>query len=135
MTRRKNKGHVYVATNRVNGKQYVGLTTTSLERRKWFHRQTAESGGGTSLHAAIRRFGWEAFDWKILHSARSPHELAQQERHWIKSLGTRYPDGYNHTAGGELPDYLTERPQKRRTMLQSLKHRLAKRPYTPIDDD
>jgi hypothetical protein len=96
-----------VATNKKTGKQYVGLTTTTLEKRKQWHKATAELGGGYSLHRAIRKDGWRAFRWEVVFRTKNLRMLGDRERFYIKKLNTRYPNGYNHTDGGELPDYLT----------------------------
>ncbi|MCO6062267.1 GIY-YIG nuclease family protein, partial [Pseudomonas sp. MOB-449] len=64
-----NPGHangiIYLVRHRGSGKQYVGLTTQTLERRWEYHLQQARAGhikGAESLHAAIREFGADAFE-------------------------------------------------------------------------
>ena len=50
-------GIVYLATNKTNSKQYVGITTRSLRDRRTGHVTSANSGYGndTSIQAAIRK--------------------------------------------------------------------------------
>ena len=45
---------VYIVTNVMNGKQYVGLTK-SLEKRWDAHRRS--NGSAPALHAAIKKYG------------------------------------------------------------------------------
>jgi predicted GIY-YIG superfamily endonuclease len=99
-------GEVYLAINRINGKCYVGLTTRTMQHRMVEHLELANQGGGYSFHDAIRRSGWVNFSWCVLHRCEDPNQLALLEMKAIKSWKARYPLGYNHTAGGELPDYL-----------------------------
>ncbi|MCK4454676.1 GIY-YIG nuclease family protein, partial [Candidatus Parcubacteria bacterium] len=59
---------IYIATNRVNGKQYVGQTTLTLERRKRTHIWKSLVGGCSGyFYNAIRKYGQKNFVWKILH--------------------------------------------------------------------
>jgi predicted GIY-YIG superfamily endonuclease len=96
-------GIVYLVTHRDTGLAYVGLTVQTLSRRWEFHRQQAGSGfikGEQSLHAAIRKFGIEAFDICQIDTGVSKKNLEQKERHWIRKLHTLSPNGYNIHTGG-----------------------------------
>jgi hypothetical protein len=106
-------GEVYVAVCRLNGKCYVGLTTRTMEDRMLEHLTLANDGGGYSFHQAIREHGWANFGWSVLKRTDDPNELARWEMHYIRTLRARYPAGYNHTVGGELPAKLrgTFQPQ------------------------
>lgn len=93
-------GCVYVAENQVNGKKYVGWAV-SLRRRKLSHRLAAVKGSPLVFYHAIRKYGWEAFKWKVLKTASDKDELKLLEKVMIKRLGTRTPNGYNMTDGGD----------------------------------
>jgi hypothetical protein len=100
-------GMVYMAINRVNGQSYVGLTLRNvLSNRQAEHLQTALEGRGYSFHQAIREYGWPSFSWHILYTSEDPNKLALAEMAFIRKYATRYPNGYNHTDGGELPSYI-----------------------------
>lgn len=90
---------VYQATNRVNGKRYVGSTIRPLKVRKYRHHTDANNGATTAFHRAIRKYGKDAFDWVILSVHESAIGAAVQE---IKVIAELKPE-YNMTDGGDGP--------------------------------
>ncbi|MBW4695322.1 MAG: GIY-YIG nuclease family protein [Lyngbya sp. HA4199-MV5] len=96
------KGIIYLATNLVNGKQYVGLTTTSLEVRWARHLEQVSRKEASFIHKEISEFGEENFILEVIDQADNPKELREKEREWIQKLKTLTPNGYNVTMGGEL---------------------------------
>jgi len=92
---------LYVITNRVNGKKYVGITSVSIKRRWQAHVQGASAGEKRALCAAIRKYGKESFQIEEAGSADSWDSLCEKERELIASLKTLGPGGYNQTAGGD----------------------------------
>lgn len=111
---------VYLGTNSVNGKEYVGLTTRSLRTRVNEHRRAAECGEGFALHDAIRKHGFEAFVWTVLHRASSVEVLAELEMAEIAARGTML-HGYNLCGGGEGAAFLT--PERREQLSNEMKSR------------
>lgn len=96
-------GIVYVVTHGNSGKQYVGITVQSLERRWEYHLDQARAGhikNKRSLHAAIREFGAHEFAIKQIDTGSSKGSLESKERKWIKKLGTLAPEGFNISTGG-----------------------------------
>lgn len=89
-------GYIYVITNLVNEKRYVGLTTRSIERRFKEHYMA-----DSYLGYAIRKHGQENFTVETLDHASSHGELAEKEIYWIHKLGTFGEKGYNQTIGGD----------------------------------
>lgn len=92
---------VYMLTNRVNGKRYIGVTTTSLKRRVQFHVLDAKNKSEKVLARAIRCYGIESFDAVVLYEAASKEEMFAVERGLIAAHGTYVPNGYNRSLGGE----------------------------------
>lgn len=90
---------VYLATNRLNGKRYVGVTCKLLCQRKAQHFHGARYGKGHCklFHAAIRKHGEDAFEWTVIFSSDS-YDLALQEE--VRLIAELRPE-YNLTAGGE----------------------------------
>jgi len=87
---------LYVVTNRVNGKQYVGITNDVI-RRKRFHF----SGHGSKLlHHAIKKYGRHNFDFNTWYEGDECF-IKMMECSIIVALGTRAPHGYNLTWGGD----------------------------------
>jgi group I intron endonuclease len=91
--------YVYCWTNTVNGKKYVGK---GKNRRAWHHMSRAKSSTATPVfYRAIRKYGKEAFHLEMLYTGLSEAEAYVMEIESIRVLGTRDPDGYNLTDGGE----------------------------------
>lgn len=95
---------VYLATNTVNGMQYVGVTVKKLKYRKHGHFRDAERGRGSkfSLQEAIRNYGIDKICFKKIDEASNYADLRQKEMSWIDRLNTLSPNGYNLNKGGNL---------------------------------
>lgn len=90
---------LYCHTNRINGKQYVGITKRGSEKR-W-----GASGSRykkQAIGAAIQKYGWENFDHEILLTGLTKEEAEAEEKRLVRELGTLAPNGYNLTTGGNL---------------------------------
>ena len=96
---------VYCATNKVNGKKYIGITAHSLKRRIDGHLSRARSVDGTKFHHAIKKYGPENFQWVILCEGISFEEAKIKEQEYIKSYNSCFlisdGHGYNTTLGGD----------------------------------
>lgn len=101
---------VYVITNTVNGKQYVGQTVSSPKTRWYQHVSEAKNGrkGSCALYAAIRKYGAEAFTLNAIAAGASQIELDEAEQQWISQLGTLAPNGYNLKTGGSRGRHTAE---------------------------
>jgi group I intron endonuclease len=87
---------VYIVKNKINKKRYIGKDT-DWPSRKHSHKATANAGRGFYLHSAIRKYGWDNFDWQVLEECKDREELSEREKIWI----TKYDPEYNLTLGGE----------------------------------
>lgn len=89
---------VYQATNRINGKRYIGVTTLGAAKRRWQHENDArrKAGGAPKFHNAIRRYGPEAFDWTVLAEFETAEQALAAEADFIARLRPEY----NITRGG-----------------------------------
>jgi group I intron endonuclease len=91
---------IYLVTNKINGKQYVGKTSKTLLERKNAHIYEADSGSKCALHRAIRKWGINNFSWQIIEKCTSEDHMNKAEILHIDLLST-YVQGYNMTRGGE----------------------------------
>lgn len=89
---------VYCHVNIINGKRYVGITQKIPEER-W------ANGLGYKTQSlfwnAIKKYGWESFDHKILFTNLTADEASQKEKELIAKWNTadrRF--GYNVQLGG-----------------------------------
>lgn len=91
---------IYKATNKINGKCYIGQTRHSLEHRKAIHIRCAKRGVETHFYQAIRKYGAENFEWSIICSTNNKQHLNELETFYI----TKYDSikrGYNMVDGGD----------------------------------
>lgn len=93
---------IYMATNKINGKKYIGMTTWTLEDRKKSHRLRSQKKTKYNSHFnnAIRKYGFDAFEWEEIDNAMFIKDLEEKEKYWIEYYDTYY-NGYNSTLGGE----------------------------------
>lgn len=96
-------GLIYVITNKINNKKYVGFTT-NLKNTIARHIHRAEIGHRYLLSNAIRKYKWKNFNVEvILESKDYKYVKDVMEPYFIKELNTFYESkhGYNMTLGGE----------------------------------
>ncbi len=91
--------YVYVHTNKVNGKRYVGVTSQEPEKR-W-----NEGRGYTKrqphMYNAIQKWGWENFEHEILFSNLSVEDASRIEQSLIDEWRLQDREyGYNAQSGG-----------------------------------
>ncbi|MEO7297958.1 MAG: GIY-YIG nuclease family protein [Verrucomicrobiota bacterium] len=97
------KGIIYLITHKASGRQYVGLTIQTLERRWNYHVEQALAGyikGEESLHTAVRNYGRDVFEMRQIDEGTAKKDLEEKERYWIQKLRTLTPKGYNISPGG-----------------------------------
>lgn len=101
-------GFIYCITNDVNGKQYVGKTVDTIEKRFKEHLNdcTKMRCEKRPLYDAMNKYGIEHFQVRQLEEC-DLSILAEREKYWIDTLNT-FHNGYNATHGGDgkqLYDY------------------------------
>lgn len=101
-----NKGYIYLITNLINGKKYVGQTINDVETRMRSHRQFAKSylrdksKKTLFIDKAISKYGWENFKVDVLEEC-CQDQLNDREIYWISELNTLDDKiGYNVSPGG-----------------------------------
>lgn len=92
---------IYMITNTLNGKKYIGQTKSSIKKRFYQH---CEKRSKTVISLAIKKYGRDSFDLKILHeNIETQEELNQLEVNYIRKYKTIAPEGYNVEKGGYSP--------------------------------
>jgi len=90
---------IYLITNTVNNKKYVGQTIKTLHER--FSRHCSFSNcESMAISRAIKKYGKDKFCIEKLQNCETLEELNLQEVWWIQNLNTLSPNGYNVSFGG-----------------------------------
>ena len=89
--------YIYKATNKINGKSYIGQTV-DYKTRLWQHRRCYEKED-CKFHDAIKEFGFDNFEWEVVETCESKEEANNLERKYIE-LYNSYRNGYNDNKGG-----------------------------------
>jgi group I intron endonuclease len=94
-------GRIYLLTNKVNGKKYVGQTSNALETRWIKHKSAAKAGKKLPILRAIRKYGPESFTIEVIAESLRPF-LNDLERFFIRLCRSQTTQhGYNRTEGGD----------------------------------
>ena len=89
---------VYIHTNTLNGKVYVGMTSMAPEDR-WANGRGYRSC--RHFERAINKYGWDKFDHAVIKDNLTLEEANTLERELIKKYLSNNPKyGYNITDGG-----------------------------------
>jgi group I intron endonuclease len=98
-------GIIYLVTNLVNGKKYVGQTVQKFEKRKYAHEYVASKKPKGEFERAIREHGKENFWWTILCECSCSKELCEIETKFITELNSSIDkNGYNIIINGVPAD-------------------------------
>ena len=89
---------IYIRTNKINGKQYVGQTI-DMKRRERDWRKLGSSYSNQELNEDRIKYGFENFTLEILDEVED--SIADKtERIYIEKYNTMKPFGYNKYTGG-----------------------------------
>lgn len=90
-------GCIYLYTNKINGKQYVGQTTRPLKKRHWQHI----SQNDCYFDRAMKKYGANNFDLTVLEDdIFDENVLNERESYYIDKFDT-FNNGYNMNRGGD----------------------------------
>ena len=96
--------YLYMITNKVNGKIYIGIhSTTNLD--------DGYSGSGLLLKQSIKKYGIDSFQKEILEFYNTRKELAEREHELVNEAFAESDNTYNLVVGGnpkETWDYRTQ---------------------------
>lgn len=87
---------VYLARNKINGKCYVGATDRGIPYRASRHKWNASHGQKSKFYTAIRKYGFDAFEFVPLMACATFFEALDNERRFIAEINPEY----NLTSGG-----------------------------------
>lgn len=117
---------VYMHTNKVNGKKYIGITGQNPPEKRWGAngRKYKDNDHWVS---AIRQYGWDNFYHDILFAGLTKKEAEQKEVELIAHYdSTNREFGYNIQNGGHSVGVFTDETKKK----MSESHKNIDMPWT-----
>lgn len=123
----KNEYCVYMHTNRVNGKKYVGISKDY--KKRW--RGGSGYRSQKKFHSAILKYGWQNFKHQILEKNLTLEEAYKKEIEYIKEYDSIY-NGYNISSGGQSDVYTNTNGTK--SIREQIKKNLNNNPDKKISD-
>ena len=119
------EGTIYIVTNLINQKQYIGQTIRKFKERQEEHFRSNKC---IYFYRALKKYGKENFKWI---SFKCPMEdLDYNERLLIKELKTQKPNGYNIEFGGHKNKILYKETKKKMSL--RAKERLKNKENHPM---
>lgn len=83
---------VYLATNLINGKRYIGATSRALSARVDGHVATSRKTKPTTSYFAhaMKKYGWEMFRFSVLAKYETKEEAFREEARLIEIMKPEY---------------------------------------------
>ena len=105
------EGYIYLITNKINGKQYVGQTQKKPIYRFNEHASVSNKSN-MAISKAIKKYGKDNFTFEIIEKIYATQKdelvylLNQSETKYISIYNTYKGNGYNSTSGGDSCKHL-----------------------------
>lgn len=116
---------VYRHVNKINGKQYIGITKRKPEER--WGSDGSKYKSTPHFYNAILKYGWDNFEHEILHSNLSKEQACRIEIELIQKYNTQNRElGYNIMEGGTAPTIPMDVREKMSKAMMGNKNGLGK---------
>jgi group I intron endonuclease len=97
---------IYKATNKINGKVYIGHDSHWPNRMSVHKCNVFKSKKDFYFYRALRKYGFNNFEWEVIYQSKDvEHCLRYMETYFIKEynayINFENCNGYNMTLGGE----------------------------------
>lgn len=106
-------GIIYKATSKISGKSYIGQTVDSVSIRMTHHKSRAKCGSDQVFHKAIRKYGWEDFEWTEIYTYVPLDQLDNMETWSIANYNSLINNGYNCEPGGNKNKKLLDETKRK----------------------
>lgn len=104
---------VYIHTNKINGKKYIGLTGQGNPNNRWHNGTNYRNS--PHIRRAIEKYGWNNFEHEIYANNLTAEEASNLEIELIKKFNTTDENfGYNLDSGGSRTTHSEATKQKMR---------------------
>lgn len=120
-------GYIYLITNKVNKKQYIGQTKCNDIETRWSqHKKMSNVSVGRHLLAAYKKYGIDNFKFQIV-CITFDDACDALEEHYIQKFNTLAPNGYNLKLGGKASRHHEETKELiRKTLKERMTDELRK---------
>lgn len=102
---------IYKIFNKKNDHFYIGMTSTTLEKR-WASHLGCVKTGKTALYKAMREYGVNDFEISLIEICNSLDHMAEREDYYLKTLRPHYNLRFVGGTGGDTshtPNHLNAR--------------------------
>lgn len=103
---------IYLITNKINNKKYVGQTTKTMQIRFRRHCWKSEIRKNMPISLAIAKYGKENFTIEEICRCSSQTELNEKEIYYTNYYNSFSPNGYNLKAGAGIGSMSEETKNK-----------------------
>lgn len=117
---------VYVITNTINYKVYVGQTIDPYNRWSAHRCQAKREVLQYAIYKAIRKYGIDSFQFCLIEICKSQSEADLSEIYWIDKFDSRNNEsGYNLAVGGNVNTGWHHTEESKRKISQSQKGKIV----------
>jgi group I intron endonuclease len=101
-------GNVYIITNTINNKVYIGQTIRNI-RQRFSEHMSLHQRGNAHLKSAVLKYGKESFNIEVLKTLET-----NWEKYYIKKYKSYDSEfGYNIDFGGQLNRVVSDESRKK----------------------
>jgi group I intron endonuclease len=120
-------GYIYLITNTVTGKKYVGQTIQNDIQARWNqHKNPSKASLGYYIQKAFTKYGIDNFKFQIICICFD-EACNQMEMEYIKKFNTLAPNGYNLREGGNNSKHHPETNKKKsESMKRTIQDKIAR---------
>jgi group I intron endonuclease len=108
--------YLYFYSHHNSGKKYIGITCDPKRR---FKKHAKANSDAESFNRAVKKYGIDAFDHKIIGIFHNIKEAERGENFAIKYFGTLSPGGYNLCGGAPASIYLGNLSKETKTKIRN----------------
>jgi group I intron endonuclease len=95
---------IYKATNKINGKVYIGFDSNWPHRKnchKSYHKRNNQKESKNKFYRALRKYGWENFQWLVIYQSKDKEYTKNIMENYFINEYDSFKNGYNSTLGGD----------------------------------
>jgi len=117
-------GYIYLVTNKVNNKKYIGQSICKDIKSRWKQHKVKDSKTiGNYLLSAYNKYGIENFTYKIICICFD-EDCNKYEEEYIKKYNTLVPNGYNLQSGGKRIYMKRKNTKLSESYIQKMRNRM-----------